>query len=60
MLVDDTMRQMILDQATSKEIEAQARRNNMRSLREDGIRKALQGLTTLEEIMSVTQEASLS
>ncbi len=60
MLVDDPMRQMILDRATSKDIEAHARKNHMRSLREDGIRKALQGLTTLEEIMSVTQEASVT
>ncbi len=33
-----------------------ARRNGMRNLREDGWRKIRDGVTTVEEVMRVTQE----
>ena len=33
-----------------------ARRNGMRNLREDGWRKILDGVTTVDEVMRVTQE----
>ncbi len=59
MLVTEKMRQMILDGAMTSQIEIEARKNGMQTLRQDGIRKALQGLTTLEEIISVTHEKSL-
>ncbi len=59
MLVTDKMRQMVLDKAGSKDIEIESRKSGLRTLREDGIRKVLQGVTTLDEIMGVTQESSL-
>jgi type IV pilus assembly protein PilB len=58
MLITDKMRQMILRQSNSAEIEIEALKSGMRTLREDGIRQSLEGVTTLEEIMSVTQEVS--
>ncbi|MBN1355199.1 type II/IV secretion system protein [bacterium] len=59
MLVSEKMRQMIVARAPSAEVEIEAKKRGMRSLREDGIRKALQGFTSLEEIISVTQETSV-
>jgi len=56
MLINENIRHIILKQNSSAEIEIEARKTRIRSLREDGIRKVLQGVTTLEEIMSVTQE----
>ena len=35
-------------------IKTQARRDGMRTMREDGVRKVLAGLTTIEEVVSVT------
>ena len=58
MLVTDQMRQMILDRVTAVEIENESKKTGMRTLREDGIRKALLGITSLEEIFGVTQETN--
>ncbi len=58
MLLTDKMRSMILERVNTSMIEAEARKSGMHTLRQDGIRKALKGLTTLEEIMSATQEHS--
>ena len=45
---------MIYDNVTASRLHAQARRDGMRTMREDGIRKVLAGLTTIEEIVAVT------
>ena len=39
------------------EIERIARSGGMRTMYEDGLLKAMQGLTTIEEVLRVTQEA---
>jgi type IV pilus assembly protein PilB len=52
--VHDGIRAMIYDNVTSARLRAQARRDGMRTMREDGIRKVLAGLTTIEEVVSVT------
>lgn len=44
---------MAVQQASSMEIEEAARKNGMRSLRQDGMDKVLQGLTTVEEVLRV-------
>ena len=51
---DDGIRAMIYDNVTSAALRAQARRAGMRTMREDGIRKVLAGLTTIEEVVTVT------
>ncbi len=50
------IRQMVQDKASSEEIKAQSIKEGMITLREDGIRKVFDGLTTLSEIMRVTIE----
>ena len=52
--VDTQMEDLIARGATSLEIEEAARANGMTSLREDGWQKALQGTTSVEEVLRVT------
>jgi len=53
-LIDDETRKLIYDKATSSVLRARAREMGMRTLREDGIRKVLAGLTTPEEVIRAT------
>ena len=52
--IDDSVRHMINDQATTLQLKKRARESGMRTMREDGIRKVLAGMTTAEEVISVT------
>ncbi|WP_019587447.1 type II/IV secretion system protein [Deinococcus apachensis] len=55
MVIDDPLRRAIGAGQTASEIRDVAlRESGMRTLRQDGIEKALQGLTTLEEVLAVT------
>jgi type IV pilus assembly protein PilB len=51
MPVSDTLREMILNRASSAEIKEQAVREGMHSLRSDGIWKVKNGITSLEEVL---------
>jgi len=53
-LIDDETRKLIYDKATSSVLRARAREMGMRTLREDGVRKVLAGLTTAEEVIRTT------
>jgi type IV pilus assembly protein PilB len=53
LVVTDEIRDLISRRAPEHEIRAEARRAGMRSLMEDGIEKAAQGATTLEELVRV-------
>ena len=52
--VDDEVRNMINQQLTTPQLRKRARELGMRTLREDGIRKVLAGLTTAEEVIEAT------
>ncbi|HWR52068.1 MAG TPA: type II secretion system ATPase GspE [Bryobacteraceae bacterium] len=56
MELNDELRTMILAKADAAQLTAAARRNGMRTLREDGWMKAPMGLTTADEVLRVTQE----
>ncbi|MER3443495.1 MAG: ATP-binding protein [Armatimonadota bacterium] len=56
MVVDDDVRHAIVAGKTATEIKEIARKGGMATLREDGIMKAFQGVTTLEEVMAKTNE----
>ncbi len=56
LVVEDAMRKMILTNADSNEIRQAARASGMRTLLEDGAQKIRQGVTTLSEVLRVTQE----
>jgi general secretion pathway protein E/type IV pilus assembly protein PilB len=53
-VIDDEARKLIYDKAPSSALRARAREMGMRTLREDGIRKVLAGLTTPEEVIRAT------
>ena len=55
--MSDTIRRLVMQQATSGEIHTQAVREGMRTMYQDGLLKCLQGVTTIEEVLRVTQEA---
>jgi len=54
LIVDDTVRQLILRKATSQIIRESARKKGMTTLREDGWKKVAKGITTVEEVLRVT------
>ena len=53
----DPVRRLVMKHATSGEIQDQAVAEGMRTMYFDGLNKCLAGVTTLEEILRVTQEA---
>jgi type IV pilus assembly protein PilB len=53
-IVDDEVRHMINSKSTTVELRKRAREMGMRTLREDGIRKVLSGMTTAEEVITAT------
>jgi len=53
----DPIRRLIMQQATSGEIHDLAVQEGMRTMYQDGLLKCLAGVTTIEEVLRVTQEA---
>jgi type II secretory ATPase GspE/PulE/Tfp pilus assembly ATPase PilB-like protein len=52
--IDDEVRHMINENLTSSQLRRRARELGMRTLRDDGIRKVLAGLTSADEVIHVT------
>jgi type II secretory ATPase GspE/PulE/Tfp pilus assembly ATPase PilB-like protein len=52
--VDDELRHLITRGASEAEIEGAAKSNGMTTLIEDGVRAALAGETSLDEVLRVT------
>jgi general secretion pathway protein E/type IV pilus assembly protein PilB len=53
-LISDEVRGMVYERASATSLRVRARRDGMRTMRDDGIRKVLAGLTTIEEVVSAT------
>lgn len=53
-VVDDEVRNMVNNNASTIALRQRARELGMRTLREDGVRKVLAGLTTADEVISTT------
>ena len=53
-VVDDDVRKLIYDKVPASVLRTRAREMGMRTLREDGIRKVVGGLTTPEEVIRAT------
>ena len=54
--IDDAIRNLIMKRANASEIKEAAVKKGMTTMLEDGLEKASRGLTTIEEILRVTQE----
>ncbi|MGH8031607.1 MAG: type II secretion system ATPase GspE [Luteimonas sp.] len=57
LVMNDELRRAVMRHAGMGEIEQLARDNGMRTMYEDGIIKALAGMTTIEEVLRVTEDA---
>jgi type IV pilus assembly protein PilB len=56
MPISEAIENIILTHGTALEIEAQAKRDGVKTLREAGLVKVRQGMTSLEEVLSCTNE----
>ena len=57
LVMNDELRRAVMRHAGMGELEQLARSHGMRTMYEDGLAKALAGVTTLEEVLRVTEEA---
>jgi len=57
LVMNDKIRELVIENAPSTQICANARESGMRTLKEDGIEKIKSGFTTIEEVLRVTQDA---
>jgi type II secretory ATPase GspE/PulE/Tfp pilus assembly ATPase PilB-like protein len=57
--ITESIREMIINRASSQQIKQKAVSQGMRSLRQDGLDKVSRGLTTLTEVIRVTQQEEL-
>jgi len=56
LVMNDDLRRLVMQHAGMGELEEAARAAGMRTMYEDGLIKAMQGITTIEEVLRVTQE----
>jgi type IV pilus assembly protein PilB len=54
MLLDDTMRELIMNQASTAVLRTEARKRGMRTLRESGLLSIYDGRTTIDEVLRET------
>ncbi len=54
-VVNEGLRRLIIQKATGSELKQRAIQDGMITLRQDGWRRVAQGLTTVEEVVRVTQ-----
>ena len=57
LLMTDPLRKLVLGHATATEIQRTAITEGMATMYEDGLRKAMEGRTTVEEVMRVAEDA---
>ena len=55
MLMNEGLRSLVVTKSPSSRMKLKAQEMGMRTLREDGLEKAGRGVTTLGEILRVTQ-----
>jgi type II secretion system protein E len=57
--ITEPIRELILSRASSQHIKQKAISQGMHTLRQDGLQKVMKGLTTLSEVIRVTQQEEL-
>ena len=55
--ITDPLRSLVMKHATSTDLSNEAIRGGMRTMYEDGLIKAVRGVTTFEEVLRVTRES---
>jgi general secretion pathway protein E len=56
LVMSDTLRSMVMRHVTAGELRQQAIAEGMQTMYENGLRKAVAGITTIEEVLRVTRE----
>ncbi|MBW2407676.1 MAG: hypothetical protein JRF17_09925 [Deltaproteobacteria bacterium] len=56
MILDSSLKSIILKTYDSNQIKNEALNRNMITLRQDGVQKVLSGISTIEEVLRVTQK----
>ena len=56
LVMNDALRRLVLKHADAGQLQAEAQREGMDTMYEDGLRKAVAGLTTIEEVLRVTTQ----
>jgi type IV pilus assembly protein PilB len=56
MPITEAQQRIILSEGTAMDIAEQARKDGVRDLRQSGLAKVRAGVTTLEEVIAVTNE----
>jgi general secretion pathway protein E len=56
LMLDDEVRQLLMKNADASTIKAAAMRKGMQTLRQDGADKVLKGVTSVDEVVRVTQK----
>ena len=59
MMMNSELNEMIVRGASVQELKECCRANGMRTLQEDGLKKVVEGITTIEEVMRVVQSVGL-
>jgi len=54
--ISEKISRLILERASSSQIELEAREEGMIAMKQDGYLKVLEGITTIEEVLRVAQE----
>ena len=54
--MSDPLRRMVLKHADATVLQAEAQKEGMDTMYEDGLRKAVAGITTIEEVLRVTTQ----
>jgi len=55
LVMNDELRSLLMRQADAATLEQAARRGGLRTLHEEGLRQAVAGVTSLEEVLRVTR-----
>lgn len=58
LVISDQLRELLMQRATAPMLEQAARAEGLRTLHEDGLRQALSGVTSLDEVLRVTGSES--
>ncbi|MCP3871737.1 MAG: type II secretion system ATPase GspE [Desulfobacteraceae bacterium] len=56
MLMDNDLKSLVLETSDANQIKEAALKSNMKTLRQDGMLKVLKGITSIGEVLRVTQE----
>ena len=56
LLIDNDVRHMVLNQTDTNSIKSSCVKKGMRTLRADGAQKVIEGVTTIDEVIRITQE----